>query len=492
MVLSKCLARTPDYREMPLPARPAAMSRDLRSRQIDRRTAVSILAASMVAGCGDSGIRSTGKGANGATSSAQQARSDVPLRILIAGSLLSDGQSVAESIQVAWSMTQEQPLKIEVFDGSVISGPVSDGAAGKSRATEFAAQMLLADVAIAPQSYLGEIRAQDAAVRFSDELLTDYQTQYGKPFPAVINGLGDYGGNTWGIAVGAKMLALLALDSDVQCDSWAAYHDWVEQLDGKAAEPLAPGWAGSSFLNRCASTFTRRWLFNRTTMKPEIDSDDYIAALEQLAATAKHYPASAMTPGQIWHAIRRGELAGGIGYEVPDVVNDTESDQRSADGREEFEVSVFDCPRETETDQLWLGPQTPLACLSSGCRQTSASKQFIGWLSGGERISTVRQQIGLFSQTRTTPGNESSPSGSPYTRWLAERLQTLQVTRGLILPGADRYYAALDRQVRRCLAGERSAAEALADAATQWDAITDELGREQQAVAWKRTLGFGG
>ncbi|QDV84286.1 hypothetical protein [Planctomycetes bacterium TBK1r] len=477
------------------------MSRDFRSRPIDRRTAVSILAASVVAGCGDSGIKSTGTGADSATSSAQQARSEVPLRILIAGSLLSDGQSVAESIRVAWSMTQDQPLNIEVFDGSVSAGPVSDESAessssddavGKSRATDFAAQMLLADVAIAPQSYLGEIRAQDAAVRFSDELLKEYQTQYGKPFPAVINGLGDYGGNTWGIAVGAKVLALLALESEVQCDSWAAYHDWVEQLYGKAAEPLAPGWAGSSFLNRCASTFTRRWLFNRATMKPEIDSEDYVAALEQLAATAKRYPDSAMTPGQIWHAIRRGELAGGIGYEVPDAVNDAESDQRAADGREEFEVSVFDCPRETETDQLWLGPQTPLACLSSGCRQTSASKQFIGWLSGGERISTVRQQIGLFSQTRTTPGNESSPSGSPYARWLAERLQTLQVTRGLILPGADRYYAVLDRQVRRCLAGEQSAAEALADAATQWDAITDELGREQQSVAWKRTLGFGG
>ncbi|WP_145385353.1 hypothetical protein [Stieleria neptunia] len=473
------------------------MSRDFRSRPIDRRTAVSILAASMVAGCGDSGIKSTGTGTDDAASSAQPARSDVPLRILIAGSLLSggrsaDGQSVAESIRVAWSMTQEQPLKIDVFDGPVSAGSVSDESAGESHASDFATEMLLADVAIAPQSYLGEIRAQDAAVRFNQELLKDYQTRYGKPFPAVANGLGDYGGNTWGIAVGAKLPALLALDSQVECDSWAAYHAWVEQLDGKAAEPLARGWAGSSFLNRCASSFTRRWLFNRATMKPEIDSDDYVAALEQLAATAKLYPAAAMTPGQIWHAIRRGELAGGIGYEVPDAVNGAESDQRSEDGREEFEVSVFDCPRETETDQLWLGPQTPLACLSSGCRQTSASKQFIGWLSGGERISTVRQQIGLFSQTRTAPGNDASPSGSPYSRWLAERLQTLQVTRGLMLPGADRYYGALDRQVLRCLAGEQSAAEALADAAAQWDTITDELGRDQQAVAWKRTLGFGG
>ncbi|WP_182866144.1 hypothetical protein [Stieleria mannarensis] len=443
---------------------------------MDRRTAVSILAASMIAGCGDSGSDDAGSGRDAAPA----ARTDVPLRILLVGDA-----SVAESIQLAWSMTHEHPLEIEVFDP-----------AGESPAVRFTRQMLLSDVAITPHSYLGEIHAEDAAVRFSAELLKEYQKEYGKPLPAVINSLGDYGGSTWGVAVGAKMLARLAIDSQSQCETWSEYHDWVKGLDGKAAEPLAPGWAASSFLNRCASTFTRRWLFNRTTMKPEIDSEDYVAALEQLAATAGLYASSAMTPGQIWQAIAGGELVGGIGYEAPAVASEPATEEAPTDEppqeREEFDISVFDCPQETETDQLWLGPQTPLACLSSGCRQTNASKQFIGWLSGGQRISTVRQQSELFSQTRTSPENESMQSGSAYVRWLVERLQTLQVAPGLVLPGADRYYQVLDRQVRRCLAGEQSAAEALAEAATQWDAITDEIGRIQQSVAWKRTLGFGG
>lgn len=81
-------------------------------------------------------------------------------------------------------------------------------------------------------------------------------------------------------------------------------------------------------------------------------------------------------------------------------------------------------------------------------------------------------------------------SGS-YARWLADRLTTRQVVPSLILPGAQRYYQALDEQIIKCIAGERSADEALADAAKQWDSITDEIGRDQQTVAWKRSLGFG-
>ena len=231
---------------------------------------------------------------------------------------------------------------------------------------------------------------------------------------------------------------------------------------------------------------------------PEIDSEDYIDALEQFAATAKLYPTDAMTPGKIWRAVRRGVLQGGIGYEVPDLADRSESDSRTGEQAgqqasvEDFEVSVFRCPLETEIDQVFFGPQTPLACLSSGCRQTDASKRMIGWLSGGERIAAVRQQSEPFSMVRRPPESETSQSGSAYSRCLAERLQTRQVARGLILPGASQYYTVLDREVLRCLAGEQSAKEPLTGAALQWQAITDKIGRETQQVAWKKTLGFGG
>ena len=477
--------------QIPIPPRPATTMRfDSNGRfhaprpetgqsgRLDRRSALSLLATTLVAGCGDSTLKPP-------VESAPKSRPDVPLRILIVGN-----DSDAEAIRVAWSMTMEQPLAIDVVAPSRVA-TLPDAEQPKTNEPEsLLGRLPLADVAIVPQSVMGEIASADAAVTFSDKVLDEYKQAYGKPSPAVANGLGSYGGETWGVAVGAKVLAVLALDSDLQCDTWAQYHEWVGDLDGKAAEPLADGWAATSFLNRCASTIRLGWLFNRMTMKPELDGSAYVKVLEQLAATAKLYKTPPKTPSEIWHAIRRGDLRGGIGYESSD-------DRRSADGpsatdeREEFDISVFNCPLETDTDRLWFGRHAPLACISSGCRQTDASKRFIGWLSGGERISSVRQQIDRFSKTRDKQDEELRQSISTYSRWLAERLQTRQVVPSLVLPGADQYQRALDNHVTRCLAGERSAAEALADAANDWEAITERLGRPQQTVAWKKTLGFG-
>lgn len=444
-------------------------------RIADRRTALlSLFATAVMVGCG--------KEKSGTPDQTAKPRSDVPLRIVLAGS-----ETDAESIRLAWSMTAEQPLQIETVD---IAQP------------DFSDLIMRADVAILPQQALGGIVHDGAATTLVEALLEKYDQQYGKPYPAVEESLGRYGGETWGLGVGAKVFALLATDSQLQCETWADYHDWVKQLGGKAAEPLAKGWAATSFLNRCALTFSRRWLFNRMTMQPEITGSDYVDALEQMRATASLYTTPAKNPTQIWRGMVRGELQGAIGYEVPialsladdspvDPSPDALESDRIGNDTDQFDVSVFDCPMETEINRLWFGPHTPFVCISSGCRQTDVSKQFVGWLSGGERISSVREQTDRFSQTRASMGNDGGQSESAYSRWLAGRLQTRQIVPGLILPSAQQYHDALDQQVIACLSGKRSAAEAMAAAAEAWEAITEKVGRQKQTAAWKRTLGFG-
>ena len=449
--------------------------------RLDRRTALSIFAASvtgtLAAGCSN---RNAGDSAESTSAGPVSA----PLRIMLVGK-----QSDGEAIQMAWSMTMEQPLAIDVVE------PTREG--GTATLTS---RMTLADVAIMPQSLLGGIEQSEEAVPLSDEVLDSYQRDYGKPFPAVAEGLGSYGGETLAVAVGAKLFAVLALDSELPCETWGEYHQWVADLGGNAAEPLAPGWAAVSFLNRCASTISSGWLFNQVTMDPELQGQEYVSTLEQLAATAKLYKSEPKNPREIWQAIRRGKLQGGIGYEVSETMlpvtessgtDPSASSEELSEEAELFDVSVFSCPIETETDRLWFGPRTPLASISIGCRQTDASKRFIGWLTGGERIPLVRQQIERFSKTRIDVNRNSSQSASAYSRWLAERLMTPQVIPALILPGAHEYNDSLDEAVRRCLDGERSPADALADAANAWQSITDRIGRKQQKVAWQKTLGFG-
>jgi multiple sugar transport system substrate-binding protein len=58
------------------------------------------------------------------------------------------------------------------------------------------------------------------------------------------------------------------------------------------------------------------------------------------------------------------------------------------------------------------------------------------------------------------------------------------------IPGRERYLAALDDAVRKALAKELSARNALTQAAEKWDAITEDLGREKQLAAYRRSLGL--
>lgn len=56
------------------------------------------------------------------------------------------------------------------------------------------------------------------------------------------------------------------------------------------------------------------------------------------------------------------------------------------------------------------------------------------------------------------------------------------------IPGSARYYKALDQALYRALSGERTAADALAEAASEWRAITDSLGRERQIELHRASL----
>jgi hypothetical protein len=60
----------------------------------------------------------------------------------------------------------------------------------------------------------------------------------------------------------------------------------------------------------------------------------------------------------------------------------------------------------------------------------------------------------------------------------------------LRIPGWQRYLKALDVAVHAARSGDRTAAEALAEAVATWQKITEELGREAQRTAYTRSLGL--
>lgn len=410
-------------------------------------------------------------------------RTDVPLRIALCGT-----QADADSIARAWKMSDPQPLEINVVptmrqvDSEAVSGIV--------------AALAKSDIGIYPQLALGAIASNDAAVEFSDLTLEQFEKETGPLLSAARIGLGRFGGRRWGVPVGGKLFAVLSTESENNPDTWSQYHDWIKTLGGKAAEPLGKRWAGSAFLNRCALSIDAGWLFDRGSMKPEIDAADYVDVLTQLRDTAKHYENIDQDPREIWSGLRSGRLKGGIGFEVPVTLNSNPDEPESGEPVDEFDVSVASCPVESKSDRLWFDCQTPLATVGAGCRQTDASKRFIRWMAGGQGSESLSSQLDLFSTTRdgsqAANESESGPSNagqtSEYSRWLATRLRVRQVVAGLVLPGAERYYRALDQQIVDCVNGKVEPADALAAVAKSWESITDELGRKEQIAAWRQSM----
>lgn len=78
-----------------------------------------------------------------------------------------------------------------------------------------------------------------------------------------------------------------------------------------------------------------------------------------------------------------------------------------------------------------------------------------------------------------------------YKQYQIDSIQaTIEITcppAGL-LNGGPEYEQALDNELQAALTGQKTAEQAMADAATAWNEITDRLGREGQVEALKAQL----
>ena len=94
---------------------------------------------------------------------------------------------------------------------------------------------------------------------------------------------------------------------------------------------------------------------------------------------------------------------------------------------------------------------------------------------------------------KTAPWQEMGFTPTSAAAWLQTVTETQQHARMLVplrIPGGRHYRDALQRAIEAALSGRQAPAKALADAATRWQAITDELGRDTQRNAYRQSLGL--
>ncbi|MDX1295117.1 MAG: ABC transporter substrate-binding protein, partial [Sulfurimonadaceae bacterium] len=82
----------------------------------------------------------------------------------------------------------------------------------------------------------------------------------------------------------------------------------------------------------------------------------------------------------------------------------------------------------------------------------------------------------------------STESARAYLDEITLSLANENVVYSIAIPGAGEYYQALDEYVHKAVMGEMTPQEALDAAASEWEKITDQLGRDAQIAYYKASL----
>lgn len=305
-----------------------------------------------------------------------------------------------------------------------------------------------------------------------------------------------------------------SFDSCLRKISKALQDDPDTKLVAKVDMPLAKNWAAHSFLARAAPAIAERGklstVLDRSTMKPLITEVPFVESLEQLKEIASSRSLE-LDPRGVYDLVCRGDSAVAIGWPAKGFSVDPES--KDAENALATDLLVVSLPGMTERYDSSTGNWAKRSGTEEFRVDTIGFGGFIGSVaatteaeeSSWELLSWLgSKQIGLLVMPESPSAGpfRASHLGDPSV-WAGERIsegvadQYSEViaanherTQAMIfprIPGHQRYLAALDNAVRDCVAGEKTAEEALQFAAQEWDKITDELGRKAQSANLKKT-----
>lgn len=456
----------------------------LRVANLSKLLALMLFAISV--GC-DSSDKSTNEKA------AESIVSTVPLRIISAGDEVLNNR-----IEAAWKAISEQPIELVSASGE-----------------DFVDRSRKSDVVIFANYQMGDLQAENALAAFP-EILTDPEgIDADTILPALAADVLPWGPDNVAAPLGTVYPALWYAEG-IELNPQPTWDEFTQRLEtlqpGQAAEPLADGWAAVALLWRTATLTREMWLFDRQTLEPQIATEPYVRALNQMIEARKNYPDELMNPVEIWQALEAGDLKLAIGWPTVDV------SQTSDVEPEAVQDALLNLAAYPMSEQVYLGqwragdgqPLSPVlspfglsVAVATSCRQTPAARAFVRWIVGREGHASIRGAGNVVLPNRmlvtSTDSADALASGtvlstdaerSAYDAYLTDTLSNPSVRPSLRIPAADRYLQILDSEILLALAGEKSAEAALQAVAQQWDQLTDQQGRRQQVNAWRQSQGM--
>ncbi len=458
-----------------------------RRRFICQAIAISSLGGVAAIGCGGtSETESSPPPAN---------RRDVPLRVLLIG-----GAADAEVLRTAWLSIAEQSLAITTVDAKTIPVEQFD--------SEVASKMAACDIAIVAAGLLATIDLGNLLTEPSEPTLGNEGIASDSLLPVLREGLMRFGGRTVGVPLGAVQ-PVVAISGAAIADGISAPRDWVEfialaksmnaaatEATALAAEPLAGGAAAKMFLWRASNARPPVWLFERESLAPVIDTQPYVETLETMKQCAEQYGDQRLTAAEVWSRCASGRLSMAITW--PAIAHEADKPGARIEQPTDCQFSPLPVTRRDDPEplQTLIDVDSPIALISTHCRQSETARRFLVWLAGDDGTRMLRHSINGFTELRIaidatiSPPTAEAELADDYATVLDQRLSSLAIRTTPQLIGYRRYIDALDQGVLDCLDSKSSAEHSLAEVAKQWSKLHAEIGIKEQSTAWRKAQGL--
>lgn len=453
-----------------------------------------------------------------------------PLVMLVVGEL-----EVGNRIARQWQALEDGELEI-------IGMSVQDFIANDFNAPEGEA----VDVMVYPPAMVAELVNRERIRKVPTELIqsSDFN-KFGllKHFRVSII---RHEGETWAVPLGAPNFSLLANSKVLgeksipgnwsrmsrtlsQISSWDEGNPDEIQFPAKVDMPLAERWAAWTFLARAAPSVCNRGklstVFDRENIQPLINLPPFVEALEQLKLIASERSHD-LDPAGVFRLMQKGESAIAIswpsvafdpslsaepeGEGVEPEAGDSSPEQTAA------EFSVYPLPGALrwydQKSDRWIirgksdekrvgliGFSGLVASVAKDSLNEQTAWGFLKWLPDKAISKVTMAESAVSGPFRASHlGDMARWTGSWVPEDAAfEYADVIEQNheRGVVLmfpriPQASRYLEVLDMAVRRVVAGKEDAQAALDKVATQWDEITDEIGRESQRKRLRQVTGI--
>lgn len=273
-------------------------------------------------------------------------------------------------------------------------------------------------------------------------------------------------------------------------------------------ECMASGWAAKSFLLRAAAYAKNpaefSCLFSIADFSPRIATPPFERALNELRETLRiaNDRIDTSPPHELMERLLTGQLAMVLSWPTA-WRNDGELDVLPLDigtcpGSDEFynRLSGSWSPRpDTEPRTVPLiGVSGRFAAISAG-GNTSLAKDFLIWLATpGNSLVTSRssETVPFRKSQRQEISQWLPPALKPISQQYFDILESNQAAAvSLTYPrfvAQKRYLAVLDQAVHESLTTNETSIDVLTKVAAQWEAITEELGRDAQLASYLQSL----